>query len=83
MTSDVVAGISGNCTSNATGSGSGGGGYPLVRAGGGRRYGTGDSVLTGQRGVLPGLGDSPVRRYAVELFYLNKSVLSLLRRLST
>ena len=83
MSSNVVAGISGNCTSNATGSGGGGGGYPLVRAGGGRRNGTGDSVLTGQRGVLPGRGDSPVRRYAVELFYLNKSVLSLLRRLST
>ena len=71
MTSDVVAGISGNCTANTTRCGGGGGcgGYPLVRAGGGRRHGTGDSVLTGQRGVLPGHGDSPVRRYAVELFY--------------
>jgi len=72
MTSDVVAGISGNGTSNTTSSG-GGGGYPHVRAGGGRRHWTGDSVLTGGRGVLPGRGDSPVRRYAVELFYLNKS----------
>ena len=71
MNSNVVAGISGNCTSNATGSG---GGYPLVRAGGGRRDGTGDSVKLkpGGRGVLPGLGDPPVRRYAVKLFYLKQ-----------
>ena len=68
MNTSVVAGIPRNCiaasiitTIIGSFGGTRSGGYLLVRAGGGKQHGTGDSVLTGSHDVLLGHGD-PVPR---------------------